>query len=690
MTEQTLENLSREERTFPPPAELAAAANVTQATFDAAAADRLAFWGEQAGRITWAEPFTEVLDWSNPPFARWFVGGKVNAAYNCVDRHVEAGNGDRVALHWVGEPEDDARTITYADLQAEVCRAANALTDLGVVAGDRIAIYMPMIPETVVAMLACARLGAPHTVVFGGFSADALASRVEDCGAKVVITSDGGYRRGAPSALKPAVDEACEKATVNGTSLVEHVLVVRRTGQEVDWTEGRDVWWHDVVDAASEVHEPEAFDAEHPLYVMYTSGTTGKPKGIKHTTGGYLVGTSYTHWAIFDLKPETDVYWCTADVGWVTGHSYMVYGPLANGATQVMYEGTPDSPHKGRWWEIIEKYGVTIFYTAPTAIRTFMKWGADIPGKYDLSSLRLLGSVGESINPEAYMWYRETIGGDRCPIVDTWWQTETGQIMISPLPGVTAGKPGSAMAPIPGISAEVVNDEGHPVGNGEGGYLVLTEPWPAMLRTLWGDDDRFKQTYWSRFPGKYFAGDGAKKDEDGAIWLLGRVDDVMNVSGHRLSTTEIESALVSHPKVAEAAVVGAADEVTGQAVCAFVILRESAGDGGADIVAELRNHVAHEIGAIAKPRQIMVVPELPKTRSGKIMRRLLRDVAENREVGDVTTLAERRLCTFQGCTSVVSLEGEGAQASSRRVARVEAVSREVWSASTRRTPKGTA
>ena len=656
-SEATLSNLLHEERRFEPPAELAANANVTAGAYAEADKDRLGFWAKQAERITWSEPFTEVLDWSNPPFAKWYVGGRLNAAYNCVDRHVEAGNGDRVALHWVGEPEDDARSITYAELQAEVCRAANALTELGVREGDRVAIYMPMIPETVVAMLACARLGAPHTVVFGGFSADALASRVTDCGAKVVVTSDGGYRRGAPSALKPAVDEAVAKTG----DLVEKVLVVRRTGQDVDWTEGRDVWWHDVVDSASAEHSAESFDAEHPLYVMYTSGTTGKPKGILHTTGGYLVGTAYTHWAVFDLKPETDVYWCTADVGWVTGHSYMVYGPLANGATQVMYEGTPDSPHKGRWWEIIEKYGVTIFYTAPTAIRTFMKWGAEIPEKFDLSSIRILGSVGESINPEAYMWYRKTIGADRCPVVDTWWQTETGQIMISPLPGVTAGKPGSAMTPLPGISAEVVNDEAKAVGNGEGGYLCLTEPWPAMLRTIWGDDQRFKDTYWSRFPGRYFAGDGAKLDDDGDIWLLGRVDDVMNVSGHRLSTTEIESALVSHPKVAEAAVVGATDETTGQAVCAFVILRESAvkeadeaGEGD-ELVKELRNHVAREIGAIAKPRQIMIVNELPKTRSGKIMRRLLRDVAEHREVGDVTTLAD---------SSVMSLIEKGMSSTS--------------------------
>jgi acetyl-CoA synthetase len=642
MSEETLSNLSQEDRTFEPPKDLAADANVTQADFDEAAQDRLAFWAKAAERLDWAEPFGEVLDWSNPPFAKWFVGGRLNAAYNCVDRHVEAGLGDRVAFHWEGEPVDDTRTITYAELKDEVCRAANALVELGVRTGDRVAIYMPMIPETAVAMLACARLGAIHTVVFGGFSSDALASRVLDCEASVIITSDGGYRRGAPSALKPAVDEAVAKVAKERDDLVKKVLVVKRTGEEVEWDDEVDVWWHDVVDSASPEHECEFFDAEHPLYVMYTSGTTGKPKGILHTTGGYLVGTSWTHWAVFDLKPETDVYWCTADVGWVTGHSYMVYGPLSNATTQVMYEGTPDSPEKGRWWQIIEKYGVTIFYTAPTAIRSFMKQGREIPDQRDLSSLRLLGSVGEPINPEAYMWYREVIGGERCPIVDTWWQTETGQIMISPLPGVTAGKPGSAMAPIPGISAAVVNDEGKEVGNGQGGYLVLKEPWPAMLRTLWGDDERFKETYWSRFSseGFYFAGDGAKLDDDGAIWLLGRVDDVMNVSGHRLSTTEIESALVSHPKVAEAAVVGAADEDTGQAVCAFVILRESAGDGGKDIVEELRNHVRKEIGAIAKPRQVMIVPELPKTRSGKIMRRLLKDVAEKREVGDVTTLAD--------------------------------------------------
>ena len=631
---ETLSNLLHEERHFDPPEELAAHANVTADAYEAADRDTLGFWAEQAWRLSWAEPFTEVLDWSDAPFAKWYVGGKLNAAYNCLDRHVEQGRGDRVAYHWIGEP-GDTRTLTYAELRDEVCKAANALAELGVRAGDRVAIYMPMIPETVVAMLACARIGAPHTVVFGGFSADALSGRIRDCDARVVITADGGYRRGAPSALKPAVDEALKTCPD-----VRSVLVVRRTGQDVDWTDGRDVWWHDLVDAQSSDHSAEAFDAEHPLYVMYTSGTTGQPKGILHTTGGYLVGVAYTHWAIFDLKPETDVYWCSADIGWVTGHSYMVYGPLANCTTSLLYEGTPDTPHKGRWWQIVEEYGATILYTAPTAIRTFMKWGAEIPGGHDLSTLRLLGSVGEPINPEAYMWYRKEIGGDRCPVVDTWWQTETGMIMISPLPGVTSAKPGSAMKAIPGVCAEVVDDAGEPVRHGAGGYLVLTEPWPAMMRTLWGDDQRYRDTYWSRFPGKYFAGDGAKLDDDGDVWLLGRVDDVMNVSGHRLSTTEIESALVSHPKVAEAAVVGATDETTGQAVVAFVILRESAGDGGPDVVADLRGHVAKEIGAIAKPRSIMVVPELPKTRSGKIMRRLLRDVAEHREPGDATTLAD--------------------------------------------------
>jgi acetyl-CoA synthetase len=640
VSSETLSNLLKEDRRFEPPADIAENANLKEEAYERAAQDPEAFWAEAAERLSWDQKWDRVLDWDDRPFAKWFVGGKLNAAYNCLDRHVEAGHGDKVAFHWVGEPVDDERTITYAQMKDEVCQAANALTDLGVKAGDRVAIYMPMIPEVVVAMLACARIGAPHTVVFGGFSAEALASRLIDCEAKVVITSDGGYRRGTASALKPAVDEAREKTKQEGHE-VEHVLVVRRTGQDVHWDDDVDVWWDDAVGGASTEHQCEFFDSEHPLYVMYTSGTTGKPKGILHTTGGYLTGTSFTHWAVFDLKDD-DVYWCSADVGWVTGHSYIVYGPMANGATQVMYEGVPDSPERGRWWQIIADHKVSIFYTAPTAIRSFMKQGREIPDRHDMSSLRILGSVGEPINPEAYVWYRHVIGGDRTPVVDTWWQTETGMIMISPLPGVTHGKPGSAMIPIPGVSADVVTEEGESVPNGSGGYLVLTEPWPAMLRTIWGDDQRFKDTYWSRYAtqGFYFAGDGAKKDSDGDLWVLGRVDDVMNVSGHRLSTTEIESALVSHPKVAEAAVVGATDEDTGQAVCAFVILREEAGDGGEDIVEELRNHVRKEIGAIAKPRQIMIVPELPKTRSGKIMRRLLRDVAEHREVGDVTTLAD--------------------------------------------------
>jgi acetyl-CoA synthetase len=644
MTDETLSNLLHEDRRFEPPAELARDANVKEEAYERAAADPEAFWAEAAERLDWDTRWDRVLDWDNPPFAKWYVGGRLNAAYNCVDRHVEAGRGDKVAFHWVGEPDDDTRDITYAELKDQVCQAANALTELGVQTGDRVAIYMPMIPETVVAMLACARIGAPHTVVFGGFSSSALRDRIQDCDARVVITADGGYRRGEPSALKPAVDEACEQCPD-----VRHVLVVKRTGQEIAWDDDRDVWWEDTVGKASTDHDPEAFDAEHPLYVMYTSGTTGKPKGILHTTGGYLVGTAYTHWAVFDLKPDQDIFWTAADIGWVTGHSYIVYGPLANGATSVMYEGTPDTPHKGRWWDIVEQYKITILYCAPTAIRTFMKWGSEIPEKADLSSLRLLGSVGEPINPEAYVWYREVIGGGRCPVVDTWWQTETGQIMISPLPGVTHGKPGSAMTPLPGVSADVVTEEGESVPNGSGGYLVLKQPWPAMLRTIWGDDERFRDTYWLRYEeqGYYFAGDGAKKDEDGDLWLLGRVDDVMNVSGHRLSTTEIESALVSHPKVAEAAVVGANDPDTGQAVCAFVILRESAleeGESASDeLISELRDHVAKEIGKIARPRQIMVVPELPKTRSGKIMRRLLRDVAEHREVGDVTTLADSKV-----------------------------------------------
>ncbi|MDH6114974.1 acetyl-CoA synthetase [Kitasatospora sp. MAP12-15] len=637
MSEQTLSNLLHESRRFPPPPGMAATANATAETVRAAAADRLAFWEQQAGRLSWEQPWTQVLDWSAAPFARWFVGGRLNVAYNCVDRHVAAGHGDRVAFHWEGEP-GDRRSLTYAELKDEVCRAANALEELGVEAGDRVALYMPMIPETAVAMLACARLGAPHTVVFGGFSAEALRDRILDCDARVVITADGGFRKGAAAPLKPAVDEAVAQCPD-----VRTVLVVRRTGSAVPFTEGRDVWWHELVGRQSTEHVPRAFDAEHPLYIMYTSGTTARPKGILHTTGGYLTQVAWSHWAVFDIKPDRDVFWTAADIGWVTGHSYIVYGPLANGTTSVMYEGTPDTPHQGRWWEIVERYGVTVLYCAPTAIRTFMKWGEQFPARFDLSSLRILGSVGEPINPEAWVWYRHTIGGDRCPVVDTWWQTETGAQMLSPLPALSTCKPGSALGPLPGVSAEVVDDEGRPVPAGSGGYLVLTEPWPAMLRTIWGDEQRYRDTYWSRFPGVYFAGDGAKKDEDGDIWLLGRVDDVMNVSGHRISTTEVESALVSHPSVAEAAVVGASDPTTGQGIVAFVILRTAgaeAADSPEETVAALRAHVTHVIGPIARPRQILIVPELPKTRSGKIMRRLLKDIAEHRELGDVTTLTD--------------------------------------------------
>ncbi|GAA4307808.1 acetate--CoA ligase [Klenkia terrae] len=636
---------------FDPPAELAAQANVTQADYDRAAEDRLGFWADAAGRLDWTKPWDEVLDWTNPPFAKWFTGGELNVAVNCVDRHVDAGRGETVAYHWVGEP-GDTRDITYAQLKDEVCRAANALTSLGVQAGDRVAIYLPMIPEAVVSMLACARIGAVHMVVFGGFSPDALASRVEDAGAKVVITADGGYRRGAPSALKPAVDEALTK--VSG---VDHVLVVKRTEQDVDWTEGRDQWWHDLVDGQSAEHEAQAFDAEHPLYIMYTSGTTAKPKGILHTSGGYLTQVSWTHWATFDLKRDTDVFWCAADVAWVTGHSYIVYGPLSNGATSVMYEGTPETPHRGRWWEIVQQYKVSILYAAPTVVRTFMKWGAQELEPFDTSTLRVLGSVGEPINPEAWLWYRKNVGGGTATVVDTWWQTETGAHMIAPMPGVTATKPGSAQRAIPGISAAVVDEEGKPIEPGATGYLVLTEPWPAMLRTIWGSDERYVETYWSRY-GKdvYFAGDGAKLDEDGDIWLLGRVDDVMNVSGHRISTTEVESALVSHPTVAEAAVVGATDPTTGQGIVAFVILRGDAQDSGEDLVTTLRQHVRKEIGPIASPRQIMVVAELPKTRSGKIMRRLLRDVAENRELGDVSTLTDSSVMDLIGAKMPASSE----------------------------------
>ena len=631
---ESLENLLSEERTFTPSTEFAAQANATADLYDLAEKDRLAFWETQARNLSWDKPWDTVLEWE-APYAKWFVGGKINASYNALDRHVLEGRGDRVAFHFVGEP-GDTQDITYAQMLVQVKKTANALIELGVQAGDRVAIYMPMIPEAAVAMLACARIGAAHSVVFGGFSADALLSRIQDADAKLVITADGGFRKGSAFALKPAVDEA-----LKGQHNVKKVLVVQRTKQETAWNSETDVWWHEIVDRQSADHTAEFFDSEHPLFILYTSGTTAKPKGIFHTTGGYLTQAAYTHRVVFDIKPETDVYWCTADVGWITGHSYIVYGPLINGATQVMYEGTPDTPHKGRIFEIIEKYGVTILYTAPTLIRTWMKWGDEFPNKFNLTSLRLLGSVGEPINPEAWMWYREVVGGNRCPIVDTWWQTETGGIMISPLPGVTATKPGSAMTAIPGISAVVVDDNGNPVANGHGGYLILDKPWPGMLRGVWGEDERYKETYWSRFEGIYFAGDGAKLDKDGAIWLLGRVDDVMNVSGHRISTTEVESALVSHEAVAEAAVVGAADAMTGQGIVAFVILRGGiAHANGETLITELRNHVAKQIGAIAKPRQILVVAELPKTRSGKIMRRLLKDVAENRQVGDATTLAD--------------------------------------------------
>ena len=627
-----IENLLAEKRTFPPDPSFVAQANATQALYDEAAADPIAFWDRLAReRLTWSRPYDEVLEW-DLPFAKWFTGGELNVAYNCVDRHVENGLGERVAYHWIGEP-GDTRTITYADLQRESSKAANALLELGVRTGDRVAIYMPMVPELPIAMLACARIGAPHTVVFGGFSAEALSGRINDCGAKVVITADGGWRRGKKVGLKHHVDQA-----VAETPSVESVLVVERIGDGVHMVDGRDHWWHDLVDRQSEACAPVAVDSEHMLYLLYTSGTTAKPKGILHTTAGYLLGAAFTHWAVFDIKPG-DVYWCAADIGWVTGHSYIVYGPLANATTGVLYEGAPDAPDWHRWWQIIEDYKVTILYTAPTAIRAFMKQGDEIPAAHDLSSLRLLGSVGEPINPEAWRWYRDTIGGGRVPVVDTWWQTETGQIMISPLPGVTTTKPGSATFPLPGIDVDVVDHQGASVPLGGGGYLVLKQPWPGMLRGIYGDPDRYRETYWSRFPGMYFAGDGAKRDEDGYLWLLGRVDDVMNVAGHRISTTEVESALVDHRSVAEAAVVGKKDPISGQAIFAFVILK-SGQEPSAALGVQLREHVAYVIGPIARPRFLMFVPDLPKTRSGKIMRRLLRDIAEGRTLGDVTTLAD--------------------------------------------------
>ena len=628
---EALSNLGSENRTFAPTEAFASQANAKQEIYERADKDYLAFWEEQASALYWHKKWDRVLDWQSP-FAKWFIGGKLNASYNALDRHVLEGRGDRIAFLFEGEP-GDSKQITYSQLLTEVKKCANALTSLGIKSGDRVAIYMPMIPEAAIAMLACARVGAAHSVVFGGFSADSLLARIQDADASLVITADGGFRKGSAFALKSIVDEA-----LKGKTNVKNVLVVRRTGQDVSFTK-RDIWWHELVDKQSSEHEAEAFDSEHPLFILYTSGTTAKPKGIAHTTGGYLTQAAFTHRVVFDLKPEKDIYWCTADVGWITGHSYVVYGPLINGATQVIYEGTPDTPHKGRIFEIIEKYKVTILYTAPTLIRTWMKWGDEHPNKFNLKSLRLLGSVGEPINPEAWIWYRKVIGSDNCPIVDTWWQTETGAIMISPLPGVTATKPGSAMRALPGISVKVIDNEAKEVGNGGGGYLVIDRPWPSMLRGIWGEPERYKQTYWSRFDGLYFAGDGAKLDSDGALWLLGRVDDVMNVSGHRISTTEVESALVSHPSIAEAAVVGAKDEITGQAIVAFVILRGGVA-ADKDLEQSLKSHVTKEIGAIARPRQIMVVLELPKTRSGKIMRRLLQDVAENRAVGDATTLAD--------------------------------------------------
>ncbi|MFI5046323.1 MAG: acetate--CoA ligase [Acidimicrobiia bacterium] len=630
----TIESLLAEGRTFPPPERFVEHALLhDRRAYEEADADIEAFWAKQArDLLDWYEPWHTVLEWDLPN-AAWFVGGKLNVSYNCLDRHVATGHGDQVAYHWEGEP-GDTRTITYAQLLDDVCRLANALLELGVRKGDRVNIYLGMVPELPMALLACARIGAPHSVVFGGFSADSLRDRIQDAGAKVLVTGDGAWRRGAVVPLKETADEA-----VADCPSIEKVLVLRRTANDVSMTDGRDVWWHDVVDRQSTTCEPAVMDAEDLLYLLYTSGTTAKPKGIMHTTGGYLTQVAWTHKHVFDLRPETDVYWCSADVGWVTGHSYIVYGPLANRATSVLYEGAPDQPDKDRLWQIVERYGVTILYTAPTAIRTFMKWGDEFPARRDLSTLRLLGSVGEPINPEAWVWYWRHIGGERCPVVDTWWQTETGAIMISPLPGVTTLKPGSATFPLPGIGADIVDDFGEPVDIPGGGYLVLTRPWPSMLRGIWGDDERYRGTYWSRFDGRYFAGDGAKRDDDGAFWLLGRVDDVMLVSGHNISTAEVEHSLVGHVAVAEAAVVGTKDDTTGQAISAFVILR--AGVEPSDALArELRDHVGHHIGPIAKPKRILFTEDLPKTRSGKIMRRLLHDVSEDQALGDTTTLAD--------------------------------------------------
>ena len=645
MSEPTIEDYYVEDRTFPPSDQFQASAIVTdRSLYEEAEADRLGFWARQARElITWFEDFETILEW-DLPFAKWFVEGKLNVSYNCLDRHVEAGRGGKVAFHWEGEP-GDTRTITYSQLLEEVSKFSNVLKSLGVEKGDRVCIYMPMIPELPVAMLSCARIGAPHSIVFGGFSADSLSDRIDDASAKVLITADGGYRRGDPFLLKDTAD-----ASVSATSTIENVVVVRRTNQEIEWDPKVDHWYHDLMDAASPDCPPEQLDSEDLLYLLYTSGTTAKPKGIMHTTGGYLTQVAFTHKYIFDLQPDSDVYWCAADIGWVTGHSYIVYGPLANGATSVMYEGTPDTPRpkfregeradwpKDRLWDMIQRYGVTQLYTAPTAIRTFMKWGAEEVEQHDLSSLRVLGTVGEPINPEAWMWYHKHIGGERCPIVDTWWQTETGGHMITPMPGVTTTKPGSATHAIPGVVVEVVDDGGNKIEKG-GGYLTVTEPWPSMLRGIWGDPDRYKETYWSEYPGRYFAGDGAKIDDDGYLWLLGRVDDVMNVSGHRISTTEVESALVDHSSVAEAAVVGATDDTTGQAIVGYCILR-GGNEPSDELREEIRQHVSTKLGAIARPKAVVLVPDLPKTRSGKIMRRLLRDVAEGRKLGDTTTLAD--------------------------------------------------
>jgi len=629
---ETLENLLHENRTFPPSPDFVTQANVRSGIHEEAEGDYLGFWQRQAlERITWFREPAEILDDSNPPFYKWFTDGVLNLSYNCLDRHLET-SADKIAYHWIGEP-GETRDITYGELHADVCRFANALKAKGVGKGDRVAIYMGMVPELAVAMLACARIGAVHSVVFGGFSSDALATRILDAEAHVLITQDAAWRGGNVVPLKANADVALAR-----TPNVETVVVLRRVENDIEMLDGRDVWWHDFVAGQSTECEAELLNAEDPLYILYTSGTTGKPKGMVHTQAGYLIHIMLTHSWVFDLKPDSDVYWCAADVGWVTGHSYIVYGPLANRATSVIYEGAPNYPKLDRLWQIVEDLGVTILYTAPTAIRAFMKWGDEYPAAHDLSSLRLIGTVGEPINPEAWIWYHENIGGGRCPVVDTWWQTETGGIMITPLPGITATKPGSASTPFPGISADVVDDQGESVPLGGGGYLVLTRPWPGLARTIYGDDERYLETYWSKFPGRYFPGDGCKRDEDGYYWLLGRVDDVMLVSGHNISTTEVESALVSHPAVAEAAVIGRKDELTGQAIAAFVILRGDA-EGDKALIAELRDHVANTLGPIAKPKSIVFTPDLPKTRSGKIMRRLLKDISEHRQLGDVTTLA---------------------------------------------------